>query len=323
MGIITLDKTKELKGKVVTINGSFDLVHDGHIQTLKEAKAQGDVLVVGVNSDKSVRSYKNGQGPIIPEKHRASLIASIRYVDHVVLFDEPNPVEFIKAVKPAVHCNAAGYGADCVEAKAIKQVGGKLHLIPDNVGGLSTSMVFSEISKRNDKTTKAVFLDRDGVLNVDIGYTHKVADLKIPPGAAEGLKSLSDLGYSLIIVSNQSGIARGYFGEKELEKFNTALFSAYAKEGVTFEKAYHCPHHPDFTGECDCRKPRAALLNKAKKEFNIDMGNSILIGDQDSDITAGKKASVGKTFLIRSEQKCTSGPDHIVDDIRGVLESIR
>ena len=121
---------KDNGNAVVTANGSFDIIHAGHIRFLKEAKSQGDILIIGLNSDRSVRAYKGSERPIIPENERAEILDAIGYVDYIVLFDEPEiAVPLIRLVKPKVHCNGAEYGAECVETAAIKEVGARLHMI--------------------------------------------------------------------------------------------------------------------------------------------------------------------------------------------------
>lgn len=139
----------------------------------------------------------------------------------------------------------------------------------------------------------AVFLDRDGVLNVDTGYVYRPADLALPAFAGEGLRALAAAGYLLIVVSNQSGVARGYFGLSEVEAFHQALQRRYADEfGVRFAAIEVCPHHPDgsvapFNIDCECRKPKTGLLRNAAHRLAIDWQASALIGDRDSDIDCG------------------------------------
>jgi D-beta-D-heptose 7-phosphate kinase/D-beta-D-heptose 1-phosphate adenosyltransferase len=130
--------------RIVTLNGSFDLLHAGHLHILKQAKQQGDVLIVGLNSDSSVRTNKGPKRPIVPEARRAEMLLAIRYVDYVHIFDEPVPMAFIAAVRPDVHVNGAEYGEECVEAAAVREVGARLHLV-QRIEGLSTSDVLARL----------------------------------------------------------------------------------------------------------------------------------------------------------------------------------
>ncbi len=140
------------QGKIiVTTNGSFDLLHAGHIRNLQESKSQGDVLIVGLNSDKSIKSYKGKDRPIISEEYRVEMLDAIRFVDYIVLFDEDEiAVPLITLVRPSVHCNGSQYGENCVEAPAVKKIGARLHLIKeskDKNGKLSTTRIINKIKE--------------------------------------------------------------------------------------------------------------------------------------------------------------------------------
>lgn len=145
------EKLRDEGKKIVTANGSFDIFHVGHIRFIKEAKEQGDVLILGLNSDKSIKSYKGPERPIIPEEHRAEVLNAIEYVDYIVIFDEPEiGVPLIKLVKPAVHCNGVEYGENCAEAPFLREMGSRLHLIKkigDGGGEFSTSKIIENIKK--------------------------------------------------------------------------------------------------------------------------------------------------------------------------------
>ncbi|MCA9409726.1 MAG: adenylyltransferase/cytidyltransferase family protein [Candidatus Omnitrophica bacterium] len=131
---------------IVTTNGCFDIINKSHIRMLKEAAAQGDVLVVGLNSDESIHQWKGPTRPIRNQDERAEILAAIGYVDFVVLFDERDCTEFVRRVKPDVHVNDASYGENCVEAGAVRESGGKLHLIP-KFAGESNSQLIERIRK--------------------------------------------------------------------------------------------------------------------------------------------------------------------------------
>jgi rfaE bifunctional protein nucleotidyltransferase chain/domain len=134
-----LAATLRAKGKrIVTTNGSFDILHTGHLYLLSEARQRGDVLIVGLNSDASVRTYKGPSRPIVPERRRAEMLLALRVVDYVHIFEEADPVAFLQQVAPDVHVNGAEYGADCIESGTVRQSGGTLHLVP-RLPGFSTS----------------------------------------------------------------------------------------------------------------------------------------------------------------------------------------
>jgi D-beta-D-heptose 7-phosphate kinase/D-beta-D-heptose 1-phosphate adenosyltransferase len=143
-----LAATLRARGKrVVTVNGSFDVLHRGHLHILNEARGQGDVLIVGINSDASVRAYKGPTRPVIPERMRAELLLALRVVDYVHIFDEPDPVAFLSEITPDVHVNGAEYGEDCVEREVVVRNGGRLHLV-DRIPQESTSQIVNTLERR-------------------------------------------------------------------------------------------------------------------------------------------------------------------------------
>lgn len=144
---------------------------------------------------------------------------------------------------------------------------------------------------------KAVFLDRDGTINIDKVYLYKLEEFEFINGAVEGLKILSDLGYILIVVTNQSGIARGYYTEEDCEKLNNFMADELKKYGIEIKKSYYCPHHPEkgigkYKTECSCRKPNPGMILEGIREFDIDVENSYIVGDKLSDAEAGMKAGI-------------------------------
>ena len=164
--------------------------------------------------------------------------------------------------------------------------------------------------------TSAVFLDRDGVINVDHGYVSTWEQFEFLPGVPEALRELQDAGYLLIVVSNQSGIGRGYYSESDVDLLNQAVseyLGSYA--GVTLSGFYHCPHHPteaeyEYRKYCSCRKPAPGLIHRATRDHVIDVKTSLLVGDKDSDIEAGRAAGVAKLFkVVESPQSEASASD--------------
>ena len=150
---------------------------------------------------------------------------------------------------------------------------------------------------------KAIFLDRDGTINVEKDYIYKSEDLIFEEGTTEALKTFKNLGYILIVVSNQSGIARGYFTEADLNIFNNNMNEILKKNGVEITEFYCCPHHPDGIGKykkvCECRKPNNKMIEDAIEKYNIDRAKSYMIGDKISDIGAGLKSNL-KTVLVKT-----------------------
>lgn len=144
---------------------------------------------------------------------------------------------------------------------------------------------------------KAVFVDRDGTINVDVHYLNDPDKFEMYPGVGEGMKILHDKGFKIIVITNQSGIARGYFTEKQLSDIHERMKQEFQKFAVALDGIYYCPHHPD--DRCNCRKPKPGLLIECGKKYNIDFKSSFLVGDKCSDILAGR--SVGcKTILVKT-----------------------
>lgn len=142
---------------------------------------------------------------------------------------------------------------------------------------------------------KALFLDRDGVINEDYGHVYKIADFDLIPGILDLCKKYQDQGYLIIVISNQAGIAKGLYTNKDLELIDKYMKEQFLSHGITITDSYYCPHHPDEN--CSCRKPKPGLILKAKDEHDIDLTNSLLIGDKMSDLEAGFNAGIKNLYL--------------------------
>lgn len=154
---------------------------------------------------------------------------------------------------------------------------------------------------------KAIFLDRDGTINIDKGYLFKKEDFEFEENSIEALKRFIKLNFILIIVTNQSGIGRGYYTENDVEILNEYLIDYLLKKGIEIKKIYYCPHHPkegtgNYKKECECRKPNPGMLLKGIKEFNIDISKSYMVGDKISDVIAGLKSGL-KSVLLTNNKK--------------------
>ncbi len=145
---------------------------------------------------------------------------------------------------------------------------------------------------------KALFLDRDGVINVEKEYLYKREDFEFIDGIFELCRYYQALGYLIFVVTNQSGIARGFYSEEDFSKLTQWMLEEFEKRGVTISKVYHCPHHPKLSGECSCRKPKPGMLHEAAREFDVDLLSSIIIGDKERDIEAGLNAGLREAYLF-------------------------
>ena len=148
---------------------------------------------------------------------------------------------------------------------------------------------------------KAVFLDRDGVVNVDRGYVSQINEFTFVPGIFDLCLDLQKKDYKLFIITNQSGIARGYYSLRDYLKLTEWMVYKFLKKGVDIAEVYYCPHYPDISGKCDCRKPNPGMILEAKKNYNLNLKHSILIGDKFSDILAGRNAGIDNNILFQGD----------------------
>lgn len=170
----------------------------------------------------------------------------------------------------------------------------------------------------------AVFLDRDGVINEDTGYVSCVDDFHFIEGSIEALQLLKKKGYALVVVTNQSGIARGMFSEDDFMNLTEWMDWSLADRDVDLDGIYYCPHHPTegnapYKQVCDCRKPAPGMLFDAAKALDIDLANSYLVGDKPGDLKAAQAAGVSHKILVRSGKPVTEDGQALADEIYDTL----
>lgn len=192
-------------------------------------------------------------------------------------------------------------------------------------GELSTAHV-------TGKRRRAVFLDRDGTINVEKDYLCRVEDFEFIPGAPEAIRALKDAGFLVIVVSNQSGVARGYFGVAEVERLHAHIQSELAAFGTAIDAFYYCPHHPlegigSFRVDCNCRKGRPGMLFQGASEYGIDLTRSFMVGDKDADIEAGQAAGCTSILVLTgygasTAKKSGLGPVTACSDLRSAAAFI-
>lgn len=157
---------------------------------------------------------------------------------------------------------------------------------------------------------KALFLDRDGVINVDHGYVYQKEQFEFMPNILDLMRFMQERGYIIVVITNQSGINRGYYTLEEFLELTEHIKNECKKFGVTISNTYYCPHTPDE--ECECRKPKPKMLLDAIKDLNIDPRESIMIGDKPSDLEAARNAGVAKGFLVSD----TNSLQDIINDLK-------
>ncbi len=171
---------------------------------------------------------------------------------------------------------------------------------------------------------KAVFLDRDGVINIEKEYLYKIEEFEFIDGVFESVIYLQKLGYKLFIITNQSGIARGYYSLDEFNKLSSWMMDEFSKKGVKIEKLYFCPHGPN--DNCSCRKPKTGMIDDALKEFDIDLAQSILIGDKISHIKCARNPKIGLSVIVKSGHSFDEkevNADFIIDSIKDIPNIIK
>ncbi len=171
---------------------------------------------------------------------------------------------------------------------------------------MSTSQLPLPVARRT------IFLDRDGVINVDKAYVHRWEDFEFVPNAVRAMRLLVDAGYQIVVITNQSGIARGMFSEAQYLELTARIREFLLAEGVPLLDVLHCPHHPkgiipEYAVECTCRKPEPGLLLEAANRHRVELSEAILVGDKPSDIFAGRSAGVRSAYLVKSDN-CENVP---------------
>lgn len=151
---------------------------------------------------------------------------------------------------------------------------------------------------------RAVFLDRDGTINEEVGYLKSLDMLKVIPGAGAAIRRLNGAGFKVVIITNQSGVARGYFPESLVHEAHDLLTATLRKDGASIDGIYYCPHHPTagnskHTVQCDCRKPATGLIDRAARDMDIDLKRSFMVGDKWSDVELGHRAGA-RSILVRT-----------------------
>jgi D-glycero-D-manno-heptose 1,7-bisphosphate phosphatase len=170
---------------------------------------------------------------------------------------------------------------------------------------------------------RAVFLDRDGTIIEDPGYLDSCDKVKFLPGVSEAIARLNESGFKVIVITNQSGVARGYFTEETLKEINEHICRSLAEQGASIDMVYYCPHHIEgiierYKKECHCRKPNPGMIEEATRNFGIDLGKSFVIGDKILDVETGRRTGC-RTILLVSEEppnkEMTASPDHVAPDL--------
>jgi D-glycero-D-manno-heptose 1,7-bisphosphate phosphatase len=179
-------------------------------------------------------------------------------------------------------------------------------------------------------------MDRDGTLCDEVGYVNHVGRIRVPPRSIRAVRLANDAGFQTVVVTNQAGVARGYFEESLILDVHDRIREVLAEGGARLDGMYYCPHHPDagdppYRCSCDCRKPRPGMLERARREMGIDLERSFMIGDSPKDVEVGRRVGA-TTVLVRTgygqgeidhrSHTWTARPDHVADDLLDAVEWI-
>ena len=172
---------------------------------------------------------------------------------------------------------------------------------------------------------RALFLDRDGVINQEVGYLHRPEDVRWVEGIVPLCRRAQSLDYKLVVVTNQAGIARGYYTSQQFEDLMTWMRAELARDGITLDAVYHCPYHPEhgigeYKREHEDRKPGPGMLLRAARDLGIDLSQSVMIGDRCSDITAANTAGLRQAFLMRGTEDGECSGDYVAIDALDEVE---
>jgi rfaE bifunctional protein nucleotidyltransferase chain/domain len=320
-----IDQLRAQGKKIGFTSGTFDLLHIGHVCYLEGARQLCDTLVVGVNSDRSVKSYKDPGRPFVPQTERAALVAALYMVDFVFVFDETNNHENIAQLKPDLYLKAGDYSKDQLTSRPLVEAyGGKVELIPF-VQGRSTTELVTAIARSQGPIPLAVetralnprptvFLDRDGTLIKHIEYLSEPSRVELLDGVGEGLRILQSKGFALVVVTNQPGIGLGYFSKEDFFAVNREFLRQVSQHGVGIDKIYFCPHSK--SEQCSCRKPSTGLIERARAEVPVLPSASFMVGDMSSDIECGKRAGL-RTVLVGTGRAGSDGLFDTLSDVSG------
>lgn len=317
---------REQDFKVGFTCGAFDLLHAGHVDYLQAARALCDRLIVAVNSDESVRSYKNPLRPIVKQEFRMNVIAALRAVDAVTLMTDTRPAPLIELLRPDIYIKGGDYQVSQLKsAPLVESYGGSCAVIPVN-HEISTSAIVKRIQELSvqtipghslyadpDKPAKElsgplVLLDRDGTLIENSHFLKDPSKVRLLEGVGEGLRALQAAGFSLAVITNQQGMGLGYFDYEAFVAVNSAMLRQLAPYGIQITRFYFCPH--SLAEQCDCRKPGTRMIERALADFHCPREDCFVIGDAVSDVEAA--AAAGCTgILLSPSQPFLSAVEHI------------
>jgi rfaE bifunctional protein nucleotidyltransferase chain/domain len=290
--------------------GAFDILHAGHVDYLQRARALCDRLIVAVNTDRSIRSYKDPLRPVNPEAHRVAVVSALACVDVAILMDDLRPEFLISSLKPDFYIKGGDYQIQQLRsAPLMHSYGGKCLVIPVTHEVSTTQMIrriqaLAAYAKPDEASANSgkpiIFLDRDGTIIQNIPFVNSPLRVQLLPGVGEGLRALQDKGFLLVVVTNQQGIGLGYFDYDEFVSVNSQMLKLLSEYGVQISRFYFCPH--SLSDSCSCRKPGTKLIEDALAYFGSQAADCFLIGDSPSDVSCAERSGCNAILLSQNTQ---------------------
>ena len=313
--------------------GAFDLLHAGHVEYLTRARQRHcDRLIVAVNSDASIRKYKSPLRPLNKQEDRLLVVAGLESVDAVTLMPETRPTALIELFKPDVYIKGGDYTPQDLKSRpVVESYGGSVVCIPITLD-VSTSAILEraavialhapppQLGPASQR--RLAFLDRDGTLIQDVPFLHDAARVELMPGVPEGLQSLQNAGFTLVMITNQQGIGLGYYTESDFIEVNRALFRQLAPAGIRISRIYYCPH--SYAERCQCRKPGSLLLEEALSYYGALPEHCCCIGDSAADCIAAQAVGCPSVLVSgnASEAVCSHFAASFDDAVRWIIEKV-
>tara|TARA_Y100000741_G_scaffold315555_1_gene261470 strand:+ start:234 stop:1229 length:996 start_codon:yes stop_codon:yes gene_type:complete len=318
--ITKISELRQSNIKIGTVSGSFDRFHEGHKFSLEFCMKNADKLLVLINSDKSISTYKGKNRPLDSIEKRIKALESFSSKNIYFIFDDLVPNKILQLIKPDVHFISKDWSKNPVEKHVIEENGGIVVEHP-HLEGVSTSINLKK-NNEDERINKAIFFDRDGTINDDVGYLNNLEEININENALKGLERISKLNYLNIIVTNQSGVEKGYLSIEMLNNINNKIKDIINEHNGRIDHVYFDTSSADKPS--NSRKPKNGMVLRAVKEHNLSLKDSWVIGDRDTDIELGKMCNM-KSILINNERyeyKSKIRPDYIVNDLLEAYEII-
>lgn len=283
-----------------------------------------------VEVDKNQRVIAFHSKPHDENKYYRNLVNAALYImpPQILKYIEKGvKADFGKDIFPKIIDKENLYGYNTAEY--LKDIG-----TPERLEVVNKDYSTGKIKRfNNENKRKAIFIDRDGVINEEVGLLHKIEDFRLFPNADEAVKKINDSEFLAIIITNQPVVARNLCSIEQLEEIHKKMETLLGKKNAKLDAIYYCPHHPDkgypeenpkYKIECDCRKPKIGLIKKADNDFNIDLKNSFFIGDSSRDILCGKNAGM-TTIGVKTGFGCKESeikPDYFFEDLNEAIDFI-